>query len=295
MRQTEANIEHEWGGAWVLLIYAPSMVGDRAFADWWATYVRLGASPGAAVALYRMNRSIDIRAMLSSVRIPALVLHRRNDRLIRAGHGHYLADHISGAKYAELPGEDHLGWVGDSDAVVDEVEEFLTGVRPPAKPDRVLATVLFADIVASTARPAELGDRRWRDLLESYYGLMRKELVRFRGQEIGTSGDGFLATFDGPARAIRRALAAVGAARAHGIEIRVGLHAGEIELMGETIGGIAVHIGARVAALAGGGEVLVSSTVKDLVVGSGIEFADRGVHALKGVPEGWRLFAVRSG
>ncbi|HEV8354207.1 MAG TPA: adenylate/guanylate cyclase domain-containing protein [bacterium] len=182
--------------------------------------------------------------------------------------------------------------MGDSDAVVDEVEELLTGVRRPATPDRVRATVLFADIVGSTKRAAELGDRRWRDLLESYYGIMRKDLARFRGQEISTSGDGFLATFEGPARAIRYAQTVAGAVRALGFEIRVGLHTGEVELMRESIGGIAVHIGARVGAMAGPGEVLVSSRVKDLVAGSGIEFQDRGTHALKGVPGEWRLFRV---
>jgi len=192
----------------------------------------------------------------------------------------------------QLPGVDHLPFLGDADAILDEVQEFLTGVRPAPEPDRVLATVLFTDIVGSTQRAAELGDRRWHDLLDSYYGLARRELERFRGREIKTTGDGFLATFDGPARGIRCASAISDSAGQLGLAMRAGLHTGECEMMGDDIGGIAVHIGARVAAKAAAGEVLVSSTVKDLVAGSGLQFEDRGSYRLKGVPEEWRLFAV---
>ncbi len=206
-----------------------------------------------------------------------------------------MAERIPGAKYVELPGDDHFASAGDPDAILDEIQEFLTGVRPVPEPDRVLATVLFTDIVGSTGKAAELGDSRWRDLLETFYGLAERELDRFRGHEVKTTGDGFLATFDGPARGIRCACAISGSLGQLGIAIRAGLHTGECEMMGEDIGGIAVHIGARVAAEAADGEVLVSSTVKDLVAGSGLEFTDRGPHRLKGVPDEWRLYAVRGG
>ena len=203
-----------------------------------------------------------------------------------------MAQHIPGAKLVELPGADHVPWLADAEAVVDEVEEFLTGVRHGLEPDRVLATVLFTDIVGATERAARLGDRRWRDLLESHHALIRRELNRFRGREIDTAGDGFLATFDGPARAVRCARAISEEVRSLGIDVRAGLHTGECETMGEKLGGIAVHIGARVAGLAQAGEVLVSSTVKDLVAGSGLSFQEHGVHSLKGIPGEWKLFAV---
>ncbi len=239
-----------------------------------------------------MNSAIDVRAVLPAVKVPTLVLHRKDDSLIRVGHGEYLARHIQGAKYVELQGEDHFVSVGDADVIVDEVQEFLTGVRPGPEPDRVLATVLFTDIVDSTRHASTMGDRRWRDLLERHRTLVRKELVRFRGQEVQTTGDGFLATFDGPARAIRFALTAGALVRDLGIEIRAGLHTGEFEMKEGAVSGIAVHIGARVMAMAAGSEVLVTSTVRDLVAGSGIEFEDRGLHPLKGVPGEWRLFRV---
>ncbi|HLB26720.1 MAG TPA: adenylate/guanylate cyclase domain-containing protein [Dehalococcoidia bacterium] len=285
-------IEREWGGPVGLPLFAPSMVGDKRFEDWWARLLRLAASPTEAVAILRMLREIDIRHVLPSIRVPNLVIQRAGDRAVHVENGRYLAERILGAKYVELPGDDHMPWVGDADAILDEVQEFLTGVRPAPEPDRVLATVLFTDIVASTERAVKVGDRRWRDLLDSYYALTRKELVRFRGREVKTMGDGFLATFDGPARAVRCAAAISGEAGRLGLPIRAGLHTGECEIMGEDIGGIAVHIGARVAGQAGPGEVLVSSTVKDLVAGSGLRFEERGAHALKGVPEEWRLFAV---
>jgi pimeloyl-ACP methyl ester carboxylesterase len=285
-------MERSWGQESNLHQVAPSRADDQHFKEWWARYERLGASPGAAVAVTRMNFEIDIRHVLPAIRVPALILHRTGDRLVAVERGRNMAEQIPEAKYVELPGVDHLPFIGDADAILDEVQEFLTGVRPAPYPDRVLATVLFTDIVSSTQRAAELGDRRWHDLLDSYYALARRELGRFRGREVKTTGDGFLATFDGPARGIRCACAVSGEAGQLGLAIRAGLHTGECEIMGEDVGGIAVHIGARVSAEAAAGEVLVSSTVKDLVAGSGIGFEDRGPHALKGVPEEWRLFAV---
>ncbi len=272
----------------------PSMAGDQSYKQWFARLCRLGASPGMAEALLRMNAEIDIRDILSAIRVPTLIMHRVDEAWLEVGHSRYLAERIPGAKYIELPGVDHWPWIGDSETVLDEVQEFLTGVRPAPEPDRVLATVLFTDIVGSTQRAAEVGDRRWHDLLDSYYALARNELERFRGREIKTMGDGLLAAFDGPARAIRCACAMRESARHIGIDTRAGLHTGECETMGEDIAGIAVDIGARVVAEAADGEVLVSSTVKDLVAGSGLQFDDRGPHALKGIPEEWRLYAVRT-
>ena len=290
-RMLEA-IERGWGGPVGLAERAPSMADDPRYRQWWATYLRMGTSPGAVPALRRMNAEIDVRHILPTIRVPTLVVHRSGDRTLPVEGGRYMAEQIPGAKYIEFSGDDHLLWVGDADAIVDEIEEFLTGARHAAEPDRVLATVLFTDIVASTERAAELGDRRWRDLLGAHHAAVRRELERFRGREVDTAGDGFLATFDGPARAIRCAGAIVEAVRSLEIEVRAGLHTGEIELLGGGIAGIAVHIAARVSGLAGPGEVLVSSTVKDLVAGSGLRFADRGTHTLKGVPDEWRLFSV---
>jgi class 3 adenylate cyclase len=226
------------------------------------------------------------------VRVPTLVLHRTGDRAIRTEQARYLADHIPGSRLVEVPGVDHTPWVGDSDAILDEIEEFLTGTRHEPESDRVLATVLFTDIVASTERAAALGDRKWRDVLDGYYSVARRELTRFRGREVDTAGDGFFASFDGPARGIRCAQAIAAGVRPFGIEVRAGLHTGECEVIGSKVGGIAVHIGARVAGLAGPSEVLVSSTVKDLVAGSGLRFEERGLATLKGVPGEWRLFSV---
>jgi pimeloyl-ACP methyl ester carboxylesterase len=282
----------EWGTELDLDYRAPTAAKDPRFRQWWATYLSRGASPGAALALGRMNDQIDIRTILGTIRVPTLILHRRDDRILKVQGAQYMAERIPEARYVELPGEDHLPWVGDQDAILDEIEEFLTGVRRGPEPNRVLATVLFLDIVGSTERAAALGDRAWRDLLQSYYGVVGRELARHRGRQIDTAGDGVLATFDGPARAVRCAAAACEAVKPLGMEIRAGLHTGEVEMMGENVGGIAVHIGARVGALAGPSEVLVSSTVKDLVAGSGIEFQDRGMHTLKGVPGEWRLFSV---
>ena len=238
----------------------------------------------------------DLRPVLPSIRHPTLVLHHGGNRYIRVGHGQYLARPIPGAKYVELPGEDHWWYVGDGDAVLDEVQEFLTGAREASEEeDRVLATVLFADIVGSTERAATLGDLRWRELPESYYAVARREVARCRGREVATAGDGFFATFHGPARAIRCACGLRDAVSSLGISIRSGVHTGECERMGDKVGGIAVHTGARVAGQAQPGEVLVSGTVKDLVAGSGLQFHDRGVHELKGVPGVWRLFAAAPG
>jgi class 3 adenylate cyclase len=290
-RAYSAEIEREWGVDADLGSMAPN--ADAALRDWWARRARAAASPGAARDLILMNSEIDVRALLPTIRVPTLVLHRAGDRDSRVEEGRYIADHIPGARFVELTGEDHLVLIRP-DEIVDEVQEFLTGARPVPETERVLATVLFTDIVASTERAAELGDRRWRELLERHHAVVRRELERFRGREVDTAGDGFLATFDGPARAIRCARAIQDELR-DVVELRAGLHTGECELMGDKVAGVAVHTGARVAAQAAPGEVLVSSTVKDLVAGSGIEFEDRGTHELKGVPGEWRLYAVSSG
>jgi pimeloyl-ACP methyl ester carboxylesterase len=286
------RLEREWGGPVALDMWAPSMVDDEGFKEGWAAFLRLAASPGAAAQVMRMNGEIDVRHVLPVVRVPTLILHRTGDRVTSIDQARVIAQHIAGAKLVELPGVDHVPTVGDTDAIVDEIEEFLTGVRHGPEPDRVLATVLFTDIVGATQQAAALGDRRWRDVLEQHHAVVRRELSRFRGREIDTAGDGFLATFDGPARAVRCARAVSNGVRTLGLEVRTGLHTGECEVMGEKLGGIALHIGARVATTAGPGEVLVSSTVKDLVAGSGLRFRDRGLHALKGVPGEWHLYAV---
>ncbi len=285
-------IERDWGGDVDMSDLAPSMAHDDGFQRRFSTYLRRSASPGAALALARMNTQIDVRNVLPAIRVPTLILHRTGDLDANIEEGRYVAARIPGAKFVELPGRDHLPWVGEQAAVVDEVEEFLTGIRPTPEPDRVLATVLFTDIVGSTERAASLGDTAWRDLLDQHHALVRRELTHFRGQEISTTGDGFLATFDGPARAVRCAVAIRDRLRESGLEVRAGVHTGECERMGDNIGGLAVHIGSRVAGLAGPGEVLASSTVKDLVAGSGIVFEDRGARPLKGVPGEWRLFKV---
>ncbi len=283
-------LERGWGGVVDIGTMAPN--ADPHFREWWARYLRMSASPGAALALGRMNAEIDIREVLPSIRVPTLILHRTGDLDMDVGGARYIASRIAGAKYIELPGDDHLPFVGDQEAILDEIEEFLTGARQHAELDRVLATVLFTDMVGSTERSAALGDKRWRDLLEAHNRVMREELDRFRGREIDTAGDGFFATFDGPARAVRCACAMRNELARLGIDIRAGLHTGECELVADKVRGIAVHIGSRVASLARPGEVLVSSTVKDLVAGSGLEFEDRGVQTLRGVPGEWRLFAV---
>jgi class 3 adenylate cyclase len=239
-----------------------------------------------------MNTQIDIRSVLPAIRVPALVIHRTDDPLCPVEGARYLAQNIRGAKLVELPGNDHIPFVGNGDAIVDAIQEFLTGVPPAVETDRVLMTVLVVDIVDSTRLALELGDRRWCDLLSAYRAAVREELVRFRGIERSASGDGILATIDGPARAIRCACGIAQAVQPLGLEVRIGLHTGECELLGDDISGVAVHIGARVAGLAKAGEILVSSTVKDLVVGSGLSFVDRRQHTLKGIPGLWHLYSV---
>lgn len=277
-----------------LALFAPSVQDDPAFRSWWVRAGRRGASPSTARALLRMHSLADVRELLPLVRVPTLVVHRRNCMTFRAAHGRYLAEHIPGASYLELPGQDSLYWVGETEEMLAEVEQFLTGTSQPPEPARVLATVLFSDIVDSTAQASAMGDRAWRDRLDSHDAMVRRQLVRFRGKEVKTTGDGFLATFDGPARAIQCGCALRDGAQQLGVAVRVGLHCGEVELRGDDIAGIGVHIGARVAALAGPGEVLVSRTVADLVAGAGIDFEDRGERELKGVPGSWRVYAVRA-
>lgn len=285
-------VEQTWGTGAGLPNFSPSLVNDASYRKWWATHERAAASPGAVLAVYRINWEIDARHVLPAIRVPTLVLHRTGDRVVRVEQGRCIAELIASAKYVELPGDDHTPWTGDADAITDEIQEFLTGMRHGAEPDRVLATVLFTDIVGATERAVELGDRRWREVITQHHALVRQQLERHRGREIDTAGDGFLATFDGPARAVRCAGAIGHSVRSLGLQIRAGLHTGECEVIGDKLGGIAVHIGARVAALAAPDEVLVSSTVKDLVAGSGLRFQDRGAHSLRGVPGEWRLFAL---
>jgi class 3 adenylate cyclase len=287
-------IEGNWGGEADTSTLAPSLAADAEFKQHLARYNRLSASPGSALALAKMNTQIDVRSVLPTIRVPTLVLHRTGDLDANIAEGRYIAERIAGAKFVELPGIDHLPWAGNQDDILDEIEEFLTGIRPAPQSDRMLATVLFTDIVGSTERAASLGDRAWREVLDRHHASVRSELAHFRGQEIATTGDGFLATFDGPARAVRCAVAIRDRLRESGIEVRAGVHTGECERMGDNIGGLAVHIGSRVAGLAGPGEVLASSTVKDLVAGSGIVFEDRGAHPLKGIPGEWRVFKVAS-
>jgi class 3 adenylate cyclase len=285
-------MRRDWGGPVGVEIWAPSMAGDAAFTEWWGRLLRQGASPAGAIALIDLYRELDVRGVLSSISAPTLILHRSDDRIVRVGQGRYLAENIPGARYVEQPGTDHLAWVGDQDALLDEVEQFLLGSHRGPEHERALATVLFTDIVGSTEKAAELGDKRWRDLLERHDAIVRRQLHIHRGREVKTMGDGFLATFDGPARAIRCAAAVRDELAAIGLEIRVGIHTGEVELVGDDVSGMAVNIGARIGALADSGELLVSSTVRELVVGSGLEFDDRGPHTLKGAPGEWRLFAV---
>jgi class 3 adenylate cyclase len=286
------NFGHHWGTPRGVsaTMWAPSIAGDPRAAEDLAAYFRASASPGAAVSIMSMNREIDVRHILPATRVPTLILHRTAEHVIDVEHARYMARHIPGAKLVELPGEDHMAWFGDQDSILDEVEQFLTGRRHAHEPERVLATVLFADIAGSTARAATLGDNSWRELLEAFYARVRQILHQYRGREISTSGDGFLATFDGPARAVRCASAIRDTVRSLNLEVRCGLHTGECELVGNDITGIAVHTGARVAALAAPGEVLVSQTVRDLVAGSGLVLEECGTYTLKGVPNEWRLF-----
>lgn len=295
LEQGVAGHEFGAGSAENSLIYTgPSAMKDPEFVALWQRLIRSTHGPTAQRKTAEMLVFSDVRPLLTAIQAPTLILCRRGDRFAGKPHAGYLAERISGAKLVELPGEDNLIYVGNSDADMDEIQEFLTGTRHAPGTDRVLATVLFTDIVRSTEHAAKLGDRQWRHLLDAHDRTLRRQLERFRGREIDTAGDGLLATFDGPGRAIHCGCAIRDAVRALGIEIRAGLHTGEIEVRGDDVAGVAVHIGARVTQLAGAAEVLVSSTVKDLVAGSGIEFDDRGEHKLKGVPGTWRLFSVVS-
>jgi class 3 adenylate cyclase len=269
------------------------MADHSEFLEFGAKWFRASATPRTAATQFDyMLRSLDVRAALSLIQVPTLVLHARESVLFPIAHGLYLAEHINGARFVELPGGD-TAITPNNYVVADEVAEFLTGYRPEVEIERVLTTVVFSDIVGSTELAASLGDERWRALLDAHDRAVRNELRRFRGREIKTTGDGFFVSFDGPARAIRCAEAVIKATRELGIDVRIGLHTGECEARGDDLGGLAVHIAARIGALARPGEVLVSSTVKDLVVGSGIVFDDRGTHSLKGVPDPWRLLAVK--
>jgi class 3 adenylate cyclase/pimeloyl-ACP methyl ester carboxylesterase len=285
-----ADIARRWGSGAFLDLMGPSEA-DGAFRERWARYERAAATPGQVEALLRKGFASDVRQVLPSIGVPTLVLHRRN-AVTPSAMGRYIADRIPSARFVELEGRDYLPFLGDYHAIGDEIEEFVTGERSGGAADRALATVLFTDIVESTARASELGDRRWRDLLDEHDDLMRRQLVRFRGREVKTTGDGVLATFDGPARAMRCAAAMRNGATRLGLRIRVGIHTGEVDLRGDDVGGIAVVIAARVVAHAGPGEILVSSAVPPLVVGSGITFVDRGERELKGIPGTWGLFAV---
>jgi class 3 adenylate cyclase len=284
-------IRNSWGDGSSAYMLAPSQAEDPEFRQWWARFERMAGSPRRVMEAIELDRQIDVREVLRTVQAPALLIHRRGDVWPVSG-AEWMVEHLSDARLALLEGKDHWPWVADTDSVADEIEEFVTGRRAPEDPDRVLATVLFTDIVDSTKQAAELGDRRWRTLLDEHERVVRRQIDRFSGREIKTTGDGFLATFDGPARAVRCARAVTDGVRPLGIDVRAGLHTGECELRNGDIGGIAVHIGARVSARAAPGEVLVSNTVKDLVVGSGLEFEDRGEQELKGVPGTWRLFSV---
>jgi class 3 adenylate cyclase len=288
-----SDMERDWPLTNVAHL-APSAARDEAFGRRLATYFRQSASPGAAVALYRMNTGIDIRQVLPTITIPTLMLHRTGDLDANVEEGRWIAAQIPGARFLELPGDDHLPWVGDQDRLLDEAEEFLTGTRPAPEIDRVLATVLFTDIVGSTKLAVRLGDRGWRDLLARHHTVVRRELERFRGREIDTAGDGFFATFDGPGRAIRAACRIREAVAELDISIRAGVHTGELEIMGTKFGGVAVHAGARVLALAQPGEILVTRTVVDLVSGAGLTFEPRGSQPLRGLPGEWPLFAVQT-
>jgi class 3 adenylate cyclase len=290
IEETEAT----WGSPEAFRALAPSKENDPDFQRWIGRYLRQSASPKAAAALLRMNTQIDVREVLPTIGVPTLLLYRTHDADVHVDEGRYVAERIRGSTFVELPGADHLMWTGDADALLDEVEGFLTGVRRGPDPDRVLATVLFTDVVGSTETATRVGDRAWRSLLERHHQVVRRALARWRGREIDTAGDGFLATFDGPARAIRCAVAATEGIRDLGLQIRAGLHTGEVEIAGGDVRGIAVHIGSRVAGLAGPGEVLVSRTVADLVAGSGIVLAERGEHELKGVSGTWLVYAVES-
>lgn len=287
------EMRQHWGGPVGVEERAPSVAADQGFREWWATYLRMGASPGAAVALTKMNAEIDVRHVLPTIRVPTLVLHRTGDMCLKVEEGRYVAERIPGAKFVELPGVDHLPFVGAQDEILDEVEEFLTGVRHTVEPETMLATVLFMHVVDSPRRADEMGLDRWRDLLQRLHAHIRKEIEWFKGREIDMTGPGPLAIFDGPARAVRCACAINQYVSRLGIEVRAGLHTGECDILEDNrIGGLAVEVGAQIRAHAAAGEVLASTTVKDLVAGSGIHFEDHGLHTLDGIAGEWCLFKV---
>lgn len=287
-----ASIARDWGGAFDLSNAAPSLVHDRQARDWLAGYLRNSASPQDAIALWRWNTEIDVRSILSAIHVPTLVLHRTGDRWVNVEEGRFVADRIPGAKWVELPGDDHVIWAGDADRALDEIEEFLTGMRPEPVSERVLLTVLFTDIIGSTSMAAELGDRRWRDVLRRHDDLVRTELRRFGGVEVNTTGDGFLASFQGPTKAIQCAGAIRTSASGLGLDIRAALHTGECERRGHDLSGIAVHLASRLLGYAGIGDIVVSRTVKDLVVGAGITFEERAAAQLRDVPGQWQIYTA---
>ncbi|MGH2726541.1 MAG: adenylate/guanylate cyclase domain-containing protein [Actinomycetota bacterium] len=289
-----AYLRDSWGSGLAAHVVVPSRAKDEDFVRWFGRYERMSVSPSEGLTLWRSNSDIDVRHILPTIRVPTLILHQREEMFLPLVLSQDLAARIPGAKYVELSGRDHLFWFGDPEETVGEILEFVTGSRSAPDMDRVLATVLFVDIVGSTERAAEVGDHQWRDLLERYYAIAGGEVERFRGRKVKTLGDGILATFDGPARAVRCAQALAERTRELGLEVRSGVHTGEIEVIGDDVGGIAVHIGSRVAGHAGPGEVVVSSMVKDLAAGSGLAFADRGTHSLRGVPDEWHLYSVET-
>lgn len=286
------SIEDAWGTPFALEARAPSMLHDERFRQWWARLLRTSAGPAAAAALTRANMEIDIRDILPSIRVPTLILHAVGDRTLEIGHGRYLASRIPGAQLIEIDSGDHLPWLEGSDAILKNIEEFLTGASAPEDVDRILCTIMFTDIVGSTQRAAANGDRQWRDLLETHNALVRREVAAFKGREVNTTGDGFLVVFDGPARAIRCAEAVREAVRQIGLELHIGLHCGECERQGDDLSGLALNIASRISALAPPGTILVSRTVRDLVAGSGLRFSDFGSHLLEGVPDAWQVYRL---
>jgi pimeloyl-ACP methyl ester carboxylesterase len=286
------EVEQDWGGTSWLVDLAPSCEHDEIFKERLARYFRRSASPGAAAALFRMNTQIDVRAVLPTIQVPTLVMHRVGDRDANIEEGRWIAARIPGARFVELSGEDHIPWVGDADAVLDLVEEFLTGTSAPRPVERQLTTLVVTDLVDSTVIASRLGDRAWRDLLDRHHADVRRQLAFFRGRELDNAGDGFLACFDGPARAVQAAIAICQDARRHGLSVRAGVHTGEVEVQGDKFAGVAVHITARIAAMADAGEVFVSRTVHDLVAGSRLPLVDAGSHVLKGISEPLPLYRV---
>ena len=284
--------EEGWGGPLFADVFSPSLADDPEYLDWFAKRLRMAASPGAATGYLKMNLELDVTPVLGSVRVPTLVLHRHGDRIVPLEAGRYLASNIPGARFLELPGDDHVPWVGDTESVVGEIEELLTGIRQSTEDDRILATILFTDIVSSTEQAGRLGDRGWREILDRHDRITHRHVERFRGRVVKFTGDGVLATFDGPARAVRCAAALRDDLNNVGVDIRAGLHTGEIEIRGEDIGGIAVHVAQRICSTAGSREIVASSTVRDLVAGSGLTFDDRGLQDLRGLPDRWRAFSV---